>query len=64
MGSPRRWGSGDMPLCPKCGKGMFVTRRTPHAEYTDYEQQTLTCACGEEIERSADVQGKPYGLER
>jgi hypothetical protein len=41
---------------------MSVSRRTPHSQHGDlFERQTFTCrGCGHEIERSADLRGKPH----
>jgi hypothetical protein len=60
---PRRsFGAGDHTTCPKCGKVMSLSRRTPHSEHGDtYERQTFTCReCGHEVERGADTHGKPH----
>jgi len=60
MESSRPWGAGDRPVCPNCGNGMHVIRRAPHSTHESFEQQTLMCACGEEVERSADAKGDPH----
>jgi hypothetical protein len=58
----RSFGAGDRPRCPQCGKTMSLSRRTPHSELgASYERQTFTCYdCVHDIERSADMQGKPH----
>lgn len=58
----RSFGAGDQPVCPRCGKTMSLSRRTPHSEHgQSYERQTFTCrACGYDIERSADKRGMPH----
>jgi predicted RNA-binding Zn-ribbon protein involved in translation (DUF1610 family) len=58
----RSFGAGDHKTCPKCGKVMSLSRRTPHSEHGDaYERQTFTCReCGHDIERSADKRGMPH----
>ena len=57
--SQRNFGVNDQPACPKCGKALFLTRRTPHPEYGPaFERQTFTClSCDHAIERSADAYG-------
>jgi transposase-like protein len=60
---PRRsFGVDDQPGCPKCGKPMMIIRRTPHSDHGPaYERQSFICIdCRTEIERSADLHGKPH----
>ena len=52
---PRSFGAGDRLACPNCSKPMFLSRRSPDAEY---ERQTFTCpTCDHRIERTVDVDG-------
>ena len=52
---PRSFGAGDRLACPNCSKSMFLSRRSPDAEY---ERQTFTCpSCDHRIERTVDVDG-------
>jgi len=56
--SRRSFGVDDQPGCPKCDKPMMIIRRTPHSDHgRAYERQS---DCRTEIERSADLHGKPY----
>jgi hypothetical protein len=58
----RTFGADDQPECPSCGGVMSLSRRSPHAEFGGkYERQTFTCRdCGQDIERSADTDGRAY----
>lgn len=62
--NPRSFGVGDKPRCPNCAEPMFLTRRSPAADYAlQYERQKFTCpACDHEIERVVDAEGKPMPL--
>jgi hypothetical protein len=55
----RSFGAGDQPICPRCGKTMSLSRRTPHSEHgQSYERQTFTCReCSHDIERSVNKRG-------
>jgi DNA-directed RNA polymerase subunit RPC12/RpoP len=59
--NPRNFGVSDKPRCPNCGVRMFLTRRSPAADYAlQYERQKFTCPeCDHEIERVVDADGKP-----
>ena len=61
LGKPRNFGVNDKPLCRNCGKPMFLTRRSPAADYAlQYERQKFTCpGCDQESERVVDAEGRP-----
>ena len=63
-GNPRGFGVNDKPRCPSCGEPMFLTRRSPAADYAlQYERQTFTCPdCDQEFERVVDAAGKPVAI--
>ena len=54
--------SSDTVARPKCGGNMYLIRRGRHAKFgVDWEQQIFACSkCHNEIERSADTDGKPH----
>ena len=56
-----QFGVDDRLACPQCGHPMHIIRRTPHNELGGrYEHQTFICRnCRNQIERSADRDGKP-----
>jgi ssDNA-binding Zn-finger/Zn-ribbon topoisomerase 1 len=48
----------DLGLCPKCGGGMVLIRRTQYPD-TDHEAETLAChKCGELVTRFSTKRGK------
>jgi hypothetical protein len=56
--STRSFGADDHPVCSKCGKPMYVSRRTPDPLDRAREMQTVTCdKCDEERMRSVDRAG-------
>jgi hypothetical protein len=56
------FGSLDRPVCPECGAAMHLIRRGPHPTFGhNWERQILACSkCLHEVERSADIDGKPH----
>lgn len=56
----RSFGADDHPACPQCGKPMGLTRRGPTTGLdASYERQIFTCrACGHEVERPVDADGR------
>jgi hypothetical protein len=64
LGNPRDFGVNDKPRCPNCGEPMFLTRRSPAADYAlQYERQKFTCpGCNQESERVVDAAGKPIAI--
>ena len=48
----------DRGLCPKCGGGMVLIRRTQYPD-TDHDAETLAChKCGELVTRFSTKRGK------
>jgi hypothetical protein len=57
----RSFGADDRPVCPQCGKIMWLTRRGPNGEFDlTHERQTFSCIkCEYEVQRIVDAEGKP-----
>jgi hypothetical protein len=62
LGGKSSFGSSDRPICPECGAAMHLIRRGPHPTFGhSWEQQIFACSmCLHEVERSADIDGKPH----
>lgn len=59
MAKVRTFGADDRVPCPKCGKPMFVTRRTIDLSHDGNEAQVMTCSgCDTDVARSIDQQGQ------
>jgi hypothetical protein len=56
---PNKYGINDRIPCPNCKMTMLLARRSPHLTLgSEYELQKFDCSkCGNEIERSVDVDG-------
>ena len=55
---PNKYGLNDHMTCPNCKLTMRLSRRVLHSTLTGFEAQAFGCSkCGNEIERTVDVDG-------
>ena len=59
---PNKYGINDRLPCPNCKMTMSVGSRTLHSTLTGFEVQSFACTkCGNEVERTVDVDGNLPG---